>query len=146
MSKKWKIITGVVAAVLVFGAISTAVSVGFVARSRMLSRGWEAWEAPEHLTKRAPLNRGFATEGRMPFHRGMAPDRGMPFGRSFSPNRMGGMVLFGGLFAAFGGLLHLAGLGLVVWLAVSYRRCRRGLCATQAADPVIPATGSEREA
>ena len=143
MSKKWKIVIGIVVALLVIGAITTA---ALMVRSRMFSQRWTAWDAPEGLEQRAPFDRRSDPRGWMPFHRGIGPSRGMPFGRLFGPGRMWGMGHFGGPFAMFGGMLRLAGFGLVIWLAVSCRRVRRELHARIAADSAPSATGSELEA
>lgn len=116
MSKKWKIVLGVVAVAAVI-LLVTLTFVGrlliFRGRGVPFGRGFDP-RGGRHF------DRGFDAERGLPFGRGSAPHRGMPFGRSFGPGRFSRFGPFFGPFAILGGLAHLGFLGLLIGLAVAF--------------------------
>jgi hypothetical protein len=140
MSKKWKVVVGVIAAAVVVVGIALPIW-GMVAfRSRDYERGWAPgtyrWE-PEVATRLevdlvdddgdgvpdrgvidVPTAVAFGPDCGRPFvhargghfGRGFGPGRGLPFGPAFGP------------FLIVGGLFHLAFLALLIGLAVFFFR------------------------
>jgi hypothetical protein len=152
VSKKWKIIIGVVIAAIVVAGAALAVWGAVTFRSRVYERGWQPrtykWE-PEAVTQlevRLVDDDGDGVPDRgvieaptgLPFGRGFAPDRGpstmlrtglrfgpghgLYSGQSFGPHFGRGF----GPFFIVGGLFRLAFLALLIGLGVAcFRRWSR---------------------
>lgn len=125
MSKLWKIIIGVVIALVVLGAVGGA---GFIAGRRSALRAFA--QRPAQSTVQAPAgpaNQGMNDRPRpRAFNPYFRPDRGQPFGRGFErgrPRPFGLLfvpfLLIGGLVR---GLIALAFLALLISLTIYFYR------------------------
>lgn len=149
MSKIWKIIIGIVIAVVVVGLVGAG---WFVASRGWLGRALAQRPAatrqvevrliddnqdgvPDRgvidLPARGAFNPGFGASRGRPFGRGFEPGRGRPFGLLFAP-----FFIAGGLI---GGLISLAVLALLISLTVFlYRRWQPTPSAAPVAAPPAP--------
>lgn len=126
MSKGWKIVIGVFAALVIIALIGGVVArmVMFRSGGMTLGRG----TVPFSHTGTMPFCEGVDTdrnlpcEGETPFDgpRGMPFDGGrtMPFSRGFYPGHGMPVLMMVVPFLFLGGLVRLGSLGLLIWIAV----------------------------